>query len=286
MTRPRKLIFAVLNIKFADRKRQKATNYLELLKDIQAFGLVGHGYSKQAMLIGTLASIFENDNGEKGIYGFIYKYFNLPADTRWIDTSTMKPIMSDKGIVPPNIKPEYKSLGYVFFPQKHRLVFDCSNIGVKYMYKAISQICSYVPIHEIHGDIDVCIESSKEAVEELIKLPNKRSVDIKITIPNDDELFGMQAELFDDMRIRNVNTYEQHSASRHPDGLVLSQRDEAYIRISASNGKTIIKNIEGGNRIERSTENYPLLYPKQYYEKDQMYISTVQDAAQEIIQEL
>ncbi|MEG1502213.1 MAG: DUF4747 family protein [Synergistaceae bacterium] len=288
MSKTRKIKCAAINIKFVDTNKQRPNNYAELFRDIQSKGLIGHGYSKQALLVNTLARTQELGELVDGITGSFHKYFDLPENTKWFDTSTRQPI-SDKNeviAIPHGLKPEYTSFGYVFFPKRHRLIFDCSKMSAKSVHKALSQIFSYPVINKEYGDIDVIIETSREMIDQILNLDYIRMLNIKLTIPNPDELSELDAKVFENMKIHGLYSYEQIQSSKKSDGMTLRDQDKSLIRLSASNGKTTVKTIEGGEVVEKSTSDYPLIYTKEYQPDTQPYSTAIVEAGEMVLRTL
>ena len=61
------------------------------------------------------------------IYGDLLKFVNIDANGRWLDLSTREPVtradVERRVTIPASYRPNLHSVPYMFFPEKHRLLF-------------------------------------------------------------------------------------------------------------------------------------------------------------------
>lgn len=286
MARSKIIKLAVLNVKFEDRNMQNPNKYAELWKDVQIKRIYGKTLARQCLIVATAENIIERSS-EDGICGSIYKFLDLNPDSPWLNTSRMEPIDPNEGTpLPPDVKPEYKAIGYAFYPRRHRLVFDAGIVSPKSAQKAMQNMFAHPEITGRFGAIEVLVESSRDVVEKIILLPRIHSLDIVLSIPNSDELSGLDREVYNRMKRDNINRERIHQSSKHLDGLSLGDLEKSKIRLSGSNGRTTVTVQEEGRKVEHSTENSPLLHIKKYNPEEQSYNDAMLDGSGEIWEQL
>ena len=279
MARKKKIRLAALNIKFSDQSRQRPEEYSNLWNFIAKRRIFGRTYSKQAILIPGFKNIFEDDP-LRGIYGFMYKYYNLDPNTRWIDIATAEPI--DDSIVtaiPHNIKPDYKDVVFVFYPQRHRLIFDYEIMTPSSAKFAFENLFAHKDVKNNFGQIEVFVISSSDEIERVIQLPNKTSINIRLTIPNPEDLSVEDTRVFQRLQGQNISSLSLVQKSRHPDGIELGDYEKSLMRLSCANGRTDVTVKESGESVTYSTKNSPQVIVGSYDPDQQTHIEAVREAS-------
>lgn len=282
MPRPKKIRLAALNIKFLEEQMQTPTCYLELWQFIKNRRLKGRTLAKQAIIVSNEQQNVFEDDPQRGLYGYLYKYYDLNPNSRWIDIDRVEPLEEDEVVpIPASIKPDCKEVGYAFYPDRHILFFDAKILTPTSAYRAFEDILSSDEVTERFGTIEVILIASVEGIEQMIALPQKTWVKIKVTIPNPEDLSEQDMRVFRRFERDNIGSVNLEQRSRDANGLELGEYEESLMRLSRTNGHTEIKTNEGGESKVYSTQRNPQIRTSVYTPEVQSYIEAVREASME-----
>jgi hypothetical protein len=280
MPRPKKIRLAALNIKFLEERMQTPEYYLELWQFIKNRRLKGRTLAKQAIIVSNEQKNVFEDDPQRGLYGYLYKYYDLNPNSRWIDIDRVEPLEEDEVVpIPESIKPDFKEVGYAFYPDRHVLFFDAKILTPTSAYRAFEDILSSHEVTERFGTIEVILIASVEGIEDMLALPQKIWVKIKVTIPNPEDLSEQDERVYRRLKKNNVACVNLEQRSRDEHGLELGEYEESLMRLSRTNGHTEIKVKEDGESKSYSTQEIPLLQVSDYNPQVQSYIEAVREAS-------
>ena len=257
MPRPRTMKIGVVNIKTQPHSPKR---YKQLLKFVLNKNMVGRIRGDNWGLFGSCRSKRDEDF-DVVVFGTIYKYLNIEAKGNWLDIIKRDPIDADDGEapdIPEHLKPNRRDIEYAFFPKKHRLFFDTQFISPGSMQKLLISIFSDPEIEKKFGHVDVVVETTKEAIKKILKIPVISNLKIDFTIPNDDDLDELEDEVVERIKKQKIRRYQELMTSTDDDGLDPDDTTVAKMNIARSNGKVVAEGYAGDQKIVRSTIEHPL----------------------------
>lgn len=242
--------------------------------------LEGRALAKQAIIVSNeQQNVFENDP-QRGLCGYLYKYYDLNPNSRWIDIERLEPLEEDEVVpIPESIKPDLKEVGYVFYPDRHMLFFDADILKPPSAHRAFADILSRDELLERFGAVEVILIASEEEVEQMIALPQKTAIKIRVTIPNPDDLSEQDMRVYRRLSRDNIASVNLEQKSRDSGGLELGAYEKSLMRLSRTNGRTEIKTKEGGEDKVYSTQKIPQIQTLTYTPDTQSYIEAVREAS-------
>jgi hypothetical protein len=274
MARLRTLNLAMLNIKTQPHSRE---GYQRLIKYVcehrlrgkirgSEWGIVG-GAHDGGVQRGLTGNAFWS---EYYIHGTVYRYLNIDPDAAWVDIDRSVPLEPGDSSIPDidhRLKPNRKDISYVFFPVRHRIVFDTGNISPSAMRKFMASVFSDDHVREEFGQVDVEVVSSREAIDRILSIPRITSLDIRFTVPNDDIGYRNAEEILRRFEEMNIRSHTQRLTSNSEEGLAPDDELKAEMDIARENGRVTATGMDGEERVERSTEEHPLRQ-KEHYNPD------------------
>jgi hypothetical protein len=275
MARKRRIILCALNIKLLPHSVEKYIDLFKTILSIEPYPPQGKIWGSEYAIFGSLKE-FTKDRPEEGVYGVIYRYTSIDMKLPWLLLDKMKQVKYDKKHqpVPENIKPNLKEISYAFFPQKHRMVFDATKNSPGSIKKAIDQMFQYPDIEKRFGRVVIAIESSREGINQIIRLHKKTKLFIELTVPNDDVIMEeTQKRIMKRLMDNKIRKETLEQMSDQPEGIQLDDETRAKIELSKSNGKTIVHGFtEDEKKVIESTENHNL-EKKVFYDPEDISIN-------------
>ena len=264
MAHMKKMELAVMNIKIHPHSPEK---YIDLFK--KTFKIESLGKIRGSDW-GTIGSLRETTlNNKKTLHGTIYRFLNIDPSAPWLDLNARKAIQPDEegGKLPvaEHLKPNCKEILYIFYPDDHRLFFECRNISPGSMRKLLRKLFSERAIFHEFGEVDVDIESTKEAIKSILKIPRMTRLQIVFHRPNDDQLIGARKRVAKRLEDQGIKHLDQIATTTDKDGLSPDIDTKALMDLARSNGKVIGVGYDGEQKIILSTEEHPLKKAEKYY---------------------
>ena len=259
MPRVKKFRVGGLNIKIHPHSSEKYAELFEIAKQQKLIGKIrGNDYA----IIGWLRSV--NDvNPVDGMYGEFYRFISFDPSKPWLNITSGNPVELEEDQplpIPEDLKPNLRRICFLFLPQNHRLLFDTAALTPRSAKDALDAIFGNSSINKIFGAVDVEIEKSTEGLDRILKIPKKTKITIDVTVPNPDDLSGLDADVMDRLINSNIRRQKLEQTSNNQNGIIPDDRTLSLMKISLSNGKTTItgKDLEN-KKVEESTADHPYL---------------------------
>lgn len=216
---------------------------------------------------GLIGSAHFRDTGTRNerVEGDLYKFVSIDLQGKWLDLRTGRAAdrqaVDQQVRIPANLRPNLRTLPYVFFPRLHRLVF-VSHLDAKSAMspgmarRLIEQCLNREDLVETFGKVEVTIEPDRETLSRIFALPRLRRLRIEVSPPN--ALADVERRLFRTMEQQNADRLIQELESHHPDGLKPSQEVQQVAEVAQSNGVVSARGVNDSNRVvELSTADHP-----------------------------
>lgn len=222
-------------------------------------------YGSSAMMIGEARS--ENKDDPKApITGYIYKFLNIDPNEPWFDIQRRKPATEDEVLkvsIPDYLKPNLKTIPYVFLPTKHRLYFVSKSsdggMAATTVHRLLSKLVLRQQIIERFGEVDLTILTDRKAIDELLAWRVLKTLEIFIERPNalEDE---DEAEVLDRLERLSAGS-ERIILKKAPEEPTLTPDEgvKALSHIAANHGEVKVsgKNAKGV-REHASSKDFPM----------------------------
>lgn len=280
MPRLKKKKLGVLNVKIHPHSPDLYANLfrdaLELKRPKQ---IRGSSY----IVLGWLRSE-DIGNVESDLYGEAYRFVNIDTNLPWLNTDELEAEEFDPDNPPPipeHLKPNLQKVPFKFLTDVHRFVFDTEHITPRSAQKALKGLLNDPTLVESYGEVDVELVSSRQQIDKMLELPEIRSIEILLTLPNPDDLSELERRVQE--RLRNGNIRREHTkqTGTKDQSIVPDEETKAKMSLSTSNGKTIVVGkLDNGTRVELSSKDHPV---KLQYEQNenQSDISLVRNNARD-----
>ena len=263
MPRLKKLYVGALNVTTHPHSQQ---SYIELFNHAFQSNLKEKIHGASWGTIGTLRDQVFNE--QSVLFGTIYRYLNIDPAAAWLDTMRREPMEPDEdGFEPPvpsHLKPHLRYISYLFLPEYHRLFFDLHEITARSMQKFLQNMFNLQDIMDRFGEIDVSIESSREAISRILSIPRITRLEIHFNRPNDDDLSELEQRVVDRINSQNIRKLRQTSTTTDQDGIEADEETKALMNVARSNGKVIGAGFTGSEKIVHSTEDHPMVEQIEY----------------------
>lgn len=240
-----------------------ARRYLWMFKLAQELNLAANYFGNRWGIIGNF------DRDPRGFFGSLHLYTNINVDRPWLNTKSGQQAdeneVSRSVRIPANLKPEFTSVPFVFFPDRHKLLFEkiISPGAVATILQNIFRSKEVMHLCRLR-DLDVHVIQDQGHIDELLALPNLRKIEITVMRPNSDDLAKQEQELEDRLsRINSKSVTETYIAK--PQGLDPDKHIQDLARLSATNGhvRATYKNKSGVVETKSST-SVPLVHAERF----------------------
>lgn len=233
--------------------------YTQMFKKVFENRTVGKIRGNDRGMIGSLREDYFEDEGI--LFGYIYKFLNINPDEKWLNLQnfeTIDPQETGELPVPDTLKPNLKQIGYVFYPKKHRILFNCTSISPNSILKLFSRLFETPDIRKKFGRVDINIEATSEVIKKIISIPRITKLAIKFTRPNNDDITGLEGAIRKRIENQNIKNFQQNALTNDEEGIKPDDETEALMNVARSNGQVVATGYDGDQRVEYSTEDHPI----------------------------
>ena len=208
-------------------------------------------------------------NKKKVVHGTIYKFLNIDPSAPWLDLNERKTKKYDEesGEILPvaaHMKPNCMEFGYIFYPEEHRFFFECNKMSPGSMRNLLSALFSNTKIAKEFGEVDIDIESTKEAINRILSIPKMTRLEIIFRRQNDDLLEGAREKVAKRLERQGIRRLNQVATTTDDEGIKPDEETKALMDLARSNGKVIGIGYDGEQKMVRSTEYHPLKDSEMY----------------------
>jgi hypothetical protein len=287
MSRPLRVRVAALNI---TTDPHSSALYVDLLQ-------AAYELNRKVQIAGDLyAALGYFHEGEKNSpsTGEIYRFIDLDPSADWFDLRKRKP--ATKGEletlkIPEHLKPHLQRLPYVFFPDKHRLIFITA---WKHGAMAPSRVCHFFysllndpRLTKQFSPVNVTLEQEPTKLEAIFSLHYLRELQIEIKRPNADTDEGIEKEILDQMRAEHAAKQTVILDAEHNQSLKPSETTKAKARIAVSNGKVVARGRDDQDMArELDTEQHPRIETFDINQDKQPFLTKLIDQAEKWLKKI
>lgn len=260
MARDYKMRFSILNFRIHPHTPQ---SYIDLLKASNERVPYVKIWGETAGAIASLSKPREIKGQKNVIYGYLYKFINVNTREAWVDLRNLKRVDAaddEHPVIPDYLRPGLKEILYIFFPNHHRLFFETKHLSPNRAKVFFENLFNQSVVKDEFGMVDVDIETRREVIDEILRLPRLTKLEIDIGVPNDDELSDLQDEFMEILREEKVRRYKQHKTSLPNKSITPTKTTLAAMDLATSNGKVnAVGYDEQEIRREISSSDHPYI---------------------------
>lgn len=285
---PRERSFEVSAINIVIHPHSPA-RYLELIRRLGRMRTAVAVRGEYQAMIGTVAPIFEDDP-EKGIWGEVWKFFELDPKSEWFNLVKHRRAEPDerKEIrIPPALKPHFSLFYYAFFPKQHLMIVETRSRGKSLsagaVAKMLERLCERPAIAAEFGRVEVTVEPSAESLELIFQIPEIRRLRIEVSRPNADDLAEATREVME--RLGKMNAERQVvelTAERH-ESLQPDDDIRTLAEVAQSNGEVEAEGFSNERRVYESTREHPLKETAKYDPNTQSSLEAFLTKARQLV---
>ncbi|MDD7649231.1 DUF4747 family protein [Cloacibacillus porcorum] len=250
----RKLEVAALNIKL--NTPGDTARYIELMKEVVTSRFASKVYSNDYIEFKNISELQE-DMPEKGLIGSIVRYTDINSDVPGYNVSSQEDCNIDW---PEELKANRRIIKFIFFPEKHRLLFDTEFLPPNSAVKSCQRIFQSDDINKKFGYVAVELETSSGAISKIKAMSIKKSLTVHITLPNPDAPTKAAEKIKKRLQKANVRVAKMAESSDNPNGIIFGEEEDGWLDLSKSNGRALGKGINQGERITIDTRDHPAIY--------------------------
>lgn len=259
----RTLEFGAINIVLP--KPHGPERYIELLNLAREEG-------KTARLrgdwVGVLGSARVERHADIGavVRGDFYKYLDLDQTRDWYNVVSRKPAEDQelaKINIPSELKPHFQFLPFVFFVNRHRLICVTKDgkdmLSVAQTAKILDYAFASKAIKERFGLVEVTVEPKLETLDEIIRMPQLRTLTMEVKKPNPDDFEDAESDFLEEMEEQNARTLKVEVAAEPGKTLIPNEKTKTIAKIAASNGEVTGRGGARGKTQTLSTSEHPFV---------------------------
>lgn len=255
MPRPSKIEVSAINLRIpSDRSR----NYAELINRILNLrrGVRIHGENYVAL------TEFNESTG----VGVFSKYSEIDLDKDWFDIEdfgTATPESLSEIRIPEHLKPNLSAFYFELDESLHVVAFetysDSKSLSGRSVEKYFREVLTDPEILSEFGRVEADLVKDYGKVEQLLALPQLKSLEIVIRLPNPIDISGSLAERIEErLREQNAEEYREELKSKDEDGLQPNERTRQLAFVAAENGDVVARSLVNGVITTQVTDENPL----------------------------
>jgi hypothetical protein len=175
MKRLRTIKLGILNIKIHPHSCDR---YIELFEEVVRLNEPTAVFGSEWGMIGYVGEFKSRADalGQpelKAAVGAFYRFLNIDPKKPWFHLLDRRPLDTEVGdrppAVPDHLKPNFREVSFVFFPDKHRLFFDVNSCTHNFAQRLLDKLFKNEQIVSRWGPVDIIVESSRETLVNQIR---------------------------------------------------------------------------------------------------------------------
>lgn len=264
-----KLVVAGINIKVHPHPNQEI--YVHLLKDAYKIKKEVHSRADQFLLLQSVEPIVRGEPLE-GLKGKIARFTNINPNQPWLNLSTNDQADEDalqEIVIPPFLRPNYSGFQYIFFPKKHRLVYEKYNgetsLSPGIVKSYFEKLFSSEQILSKYGDVDVNVINDDEQLEQIFSMYQLNRLEMDIQRPNPDDLEEAERKVWARMDSQHIREQRIQMLGVKNQSIAPNADTQTLAKIASQNGEVRAEGYdENGEKIEFSTTEHPKIMSEFY----------------------
>lgn len=171
--------------------------------------------------------------------------------------------------------PNHVSFPFVFLPQGHRLFFVNTLYGKKispsFFTDALNHWLDRPNLKEKFGDIAVNLETDNSGIEAMLRIEKLQKLNIKVNLPNGDDLSDEEEEWIERFRKQNVVSINETLKAQQKHKLNPDKTTIALMHLAQSNGTIVAEGYTNSEKVVLKSEEFPVNYRDTFPEGESIF---------------
>jgi len=259
MARQKTIILGALNIVVSPHPEGVYADMIQAMR-----GKRIHARGPEWATIGTMISA-EKRNLPHLWYGKIYFYTEIELGGAWLDLKA-RDVASAEAVeeinIPDNLRPNMKSMRYIFDTKKHTFYFEAKNeAGERFPAGKVKAIIEKLAktISDKFPEVRVTVIPHHDAIEKVLNIPRMTRIFIKLERPNPDDIGTATRKLLKELEDQGASRQEiSLTKSKSADSLELNEENTEIAEVAAQNGYVRSEGTDlDGKKMAAQTTDYP-----------------------------
>lgn len=217
-------------------------------------------YSFFGTRTGVITLFRKESRSDRFYKGTIALFSDINFDRSWLDFSTgdaaqVEDLESIR--IPKHLRPEFKSVPFVFDVVKHRMIFVSSGLGVTSARKLIEGLFRESGSLGEKDVLEVTVIQDEDNLERMLAESGILELKIEINLPNADSLKDSEQELYDRLLKQNSKRLVQQIDADSSGNLKPDYESRTLGKIALENGRVTTKVHTADGIVARSTDEIP-----------------------------
>lgn len=266
MAKLRTLAIASINIQMP--RPHSPQRYMDLIREVFAVKQPIRTYGETFLVLERI----EVNSEEGEISGSIGKFTRIDTSSPWFDLENFSEAEDEKVNqirIPESLRPNFKSLSFIFFAKGHKLFFEQKgyylSVSPQQVKRLLDGLFRLEHVVSKFGAVTTTIVQSEAQLDLMLKIPLIRKVTIEYVRPNPDDLGSLEKEMEERLNEENILREVRESFAQPGKSIVLNPQSRSLAQLSLSNGKVVVegKNAAGAP-VALSSQEKPDLILERY----------------------
>ena len=238
---PKTSFFPVGAINIAMHSPHSVDQYVALFKKMYQLKRIIPIRATTGVMIGNLTSRVK-DKPEEGLSGEFYHFLFLEPGEPWFDVDRKDQASEEERLaikIPDNLKPHLARFSFIFFPKGHRLYVQLKTENRSFGIKNVAKMLSILVKDESLGTfphIEINTEPDSEVLEQILKMPYLRHLQIDLVRPNPDDHEEAGRKMLERLERQNAKKIVVRLDAVSGGALIPDAKTKTLAKIAASNG--------------------------------------------------
>lgn len=270
MAREKKIVVGAINITMQPHTPEL---YVQLFR----FAFKQRKIVKINKTVGCLLAGFSrykwSDDDIEPVTGDVWRFTHIDMDSPWVNIDT-NDIATDEELndinIPENLRPNGNRFSYIFYPENHMLFYeayyDGNRISPKVVEKFFIGLFSSDAVVKKFGEIEVTHFPDYEGLEEALKIPFKKRIEVTYKRPNPDNFAKKEKKVLNRMKKLNISRKDEVYIAEKDGSIDMDENLKIDTMIAAKNGSLTIQGRDHNNKPENYTTKNALYTHTDYYD--------------------
>jgi hypothetical protein len=259
MPQERRLEVAGVNVRIVDESRR---DYMALFKRLFDLRQIVKFYGSDYFMI---TQFIPGQHDELENLGVFSRFAQIDPDAGWLDLERLRTASraeTSRIQIPPNLRPNHRPFYFSLVDNKHFVVFEILSSGEtlspRLVAKCLTEMMKHLSIMQDFGVIEVDMLSSKAVVDDIIRSPSLKQLDITVKRTNQDDVGRDWIEKIDrDLKEQRLRREERKLYAEPGQSVQPSDETAALARYASETGRVDARIAYGRATRPVSTEDYP-----------------------------
>jgi len=202
--------------------------------------------------------------GRQPFFGSIARFTSIDKNKEWFDSQkwdTANPSDLPEGLstLSERYHPNREIDSYIFDPLSHIMVI-ASKTAPSVLQRGLSRLFNEKKFQVRFGGILVEVVKNQDKVQEILKIDELKSLRIKFSLPNPDELSAEADKLFKEFQAVGVGQVEHNEKAAPGKKMEILPSTRTMLELTVENGRAIGKGFVKGKETVIDTKDHPYYF--------------------------